>query len=271
MSEQHPISELETSRPKLDLRDVSFRLAETPEEIKGAQQLRYRVFADEYGWDKKKAEEKSDKDIYDEAADHLIVTQGAGDNEEIIGTYRLLRRDIAEKHHGFYTSGEFDLSALMNTDMKLLELGRSCVLEPFRTKPVLQLLWQGIADYVIDHKIDLLFGCACFPGTDIPAISEQLAYLHHYHATPEHLRPKALPSRYVNMDLMDANQIDPRKIFAKLPPLIKGYLRTGSCIGDGAVIDEEFKTTDVCITFETRLLTDRYKKHFERKTQKSFQ
>jgi putative hemolysin len=211
-----------------------------------------------------------DRDDFDKYTDHLIVTDDhRPEGDQIVGTYRLLRQDVATKFNGFYTSTEFDITPLLNSGSTILELGRSCVMPEYRTRPVLQLLWQGIADYMTNHKIDLLFGCASLHGTDIKNISTPLSYLHHFHLAPEHLRPRALKGRYINMDIIPKEDIDRKRAFSKLPPLIKGYLRIGAMIGDGAVIDEQFNTTDVCILMQTSMVSNRYRKHYERKINKS--
>ena len=254
---------------QLNIDTIKVRLAAAPGEIAAAQRLRYKVFYEEYAAkaDAVMAETRLDADDFDAVTDHLIVVDEsiANPEERIVGTYRLLRREVAEKHGSFYTSGEYDIQPLLSTDLTLLELGRSCVLAEYRTRPVLQLLWQGITDYMLDHNIDLMFGCASLHGTDTASLARPLSYLHHFHLAPEGLRPRALNGRYVNMNILPINELDPRRDFASLPPLIKGYLRLGAGIGEGAVIDEQFDTTDVCIVLSMREVSTRYRKHYERK------
>lgn len=259
------------SQTDINFDAITVRLAESTQEIEAAQRLRYQVFYEEYGAkpDAEMAASRLDIDEYDAYAHHLIVIDGSNSKDEIVGTYRLLRREAAEEVGQFYSSGEYDITPLLNSGQSLLELGRSCVLAPYRTRPVLQLLWQGIADYITEHDIDLMFGCASLHSTDIKSISKPLSYLHHYHLAPETLRPRAIKGRYINMNIIPQEDINPRRVFAELPPLIKGYLRAGSHIGDGAVIDEQFNTTDVFVVAQTHLLTDRYRKHYERKIQKA--
>ncbi len=249
------------------------RLAYSTQEIEEAQRLRYKVFYEEYGA-KASPEilsEQRDFDNFDPVTDHLIVLVKniATDNETIVGTYRLLRQEVATEHGKFYSSDEYDLTRLIQSDNKLLELGRSCVIEEYRTKPILNLLWQGIADYISVHNIDILFGCASFHGTNIDLVKDHLAYLHHYHATDNDVRPIALPEHYVNMNLCNKDNLNEKRVFASLPPLIKGYLRLGATIGEGAVIDKDFNTIDVCIVVQTKLMTDRYRKYYERKINKT--
>ena len=128
----------------------------------------------------------------------------------------------------------------------------------------MQLLWRGIAAYVFRHEIDLMFGCASLAGTDPDGLAVELTYLHAHHLAPPALRPRALPSRYVEMQRIDPAQFDPNRVMSRLPPLIKGYLRLGGFIGDGAVIDREFNTTDIAVIVKTDLMADKYYRHYER-------
>lgn len=265
------ISDLDASGPIS--KEAHVRLAQSPQEIEQAQKLRYQVFYEEYGAqpsDEMHAQ-KRDFDDFDKITDHLIVL--ANDpltgGEKIVGTYRLLRQNIAEKHGRFYSTDEYDLTKLVESDNFLLELGRSCVLADYRTKPILNMLWQGIADYITDHKIDLLFGCASFQGVNVDSIAQQLSYLHHFHSTPDNISPVAVKDRYVDMNIYEKDTLNERRVFASLPPLIKGYLRLGATIGNGAVIDHQFNTIDVCIVVQTSLMTERYRKYYERKIQKT--
>lgn len=254
--------------------NITVRLAQTDAEIDAAQDLRYKVFYEEYKATPtaEMAAKKRDFDKFDAHADHLVVVdeRGGPKNPRIVGTYRLLDRAVAEKYGQFYTSGEYNIDPILKSGATVLELGRSCVMPEFRTQPVLQLLWQGIADYVLEHNIEMLFGCASFPGTDPKALARPLSYLYHNHLAPADMRPVALPERYVQMNMIAKEELNPREVIRELPPLIKGYLRIGSLIGDGAVIDEQFNTTDVCIMLHTDLVTKHYKKHYERKGNKTF-
>ncbi|NCC51819.1 MAG: GNAT family N-acetyltransferase [Spartobacteria bacterium] len=254
-----------------DTRSIKVRLAKSVGEVGAAQHLRYRVFYEEFKATPSDeiAAQKRDFDEFDDVADHLVViddSRGEG-CDRIVGTYRLLRQECAERHGRFYTSDEFDISPLQRSGISLLELGRSCVLSEYRIRPVMQLLWGGIADYVREHDVGLMFGCASIHETDIAQISQSLAYLYHHHLAPGELCPRALGDRYVDMNLHPKDTINPREAFIALPPLIKGYLRLGATIGDGAVIDHVFRTTDVCIVLPTELITSRYRKHYERKSQ----
>ncbi len=254
-----------------DISKISVRVATSDAEIKAAQRLRYEVFFEEFNAKPtpEMAALRLDIDEYDSFADHVIVVDNSGPEEKIIGTYRLLKRDKAEEHGQFYSSSEYNLSPLLNSGASLLELGRSCVLLEYRTRPVLQLLWQGIADYISDHNIGILFGCASLPGTDVKAHEVALSYLHHYHLAPESLRPRTLEKHYINMNILPKDAINAREAFNNLPPLLKGYLRAGASVGDGAFIDQQFGTIDVFILVQTHMLSKKYRQHYERKIQRA--
>jgi len=271
MTVQQPIgapAEPGTGFPELRAGNLGVRLATTPVEIDAVQALRFRVFYGEMGAvpGAEAAATRRDRDAYDFAADHLLVIDHAiGPGAEgVVGTYRLIQREAAAKLGGFYTASEYDIGAIDRFPGRLLELGRSCVDAAYRNRVVMQLLWRGIAAYVFEYQIDLMFGCASLPGTDPDAVAVELTYLYDNHLAPPALRPRALAQRFVEMRRLRATTVEPRRAFAQLPPLIKGYLRLGGFVGDGAVIDEQFNTTDVAIVVKTDLVTDKYYRHYER-------
>jgi len=248
---------------------LGVRVAGSPAEIDAAQALRFRVFYGEMGARADTATRASERDAdeFDAVADHLLVLDHRlGDGPDaVVGTYRLIRRGAADRIGRFYTAAEYDLSPLLAQPLELLELGRSCVDPGYRTSGTMQLLWRGIAAYVFMHRIDLMFGCASLPGTDLVALGPMLSYLHSHHLAPAAIRPKAVPARFQPMDRVDPHQVNARAALNDLPPLIKGYLRLGGFVGDGAVLDEQFNTTDVCVVVKTDLVTSKYSKHYERK------
>ena len=251
---------------------LEVRLAETEHEVEQAQRLRYKVFYEEMSAvpSPQMRESGRDFDKFDDVCDHLLVVDRDAHDADgqplVVGTYRLTRKKDADKVGGFYTSGEYDLAAMLKglpADTKYLELGRSCILKSYRARPgTMQLLWKGLMAYVARFDIDLMFGCASLPGIDVAEMALPLSYLHHFHAMPEHLRVKAQPELYVGMNRMAKEAIDEREGIRSLPPMLKGYVRAGCCIGDGAVIDRQFGTTDVFIYFPLSGIDARYKSRF---------
>lgn len=254
--------------PELRVGNLGVRVGVSAAEIDAVQSLRYRVFYQEMGAraDAATASSRRDRDKFDAVADHLLVVDHAiGDGPEgVVGTYRLIQREASARLGRFYSADEYDIAPIMKFPGRILELGRSCVDAAYRSRVAMQLLWRGIAAYVFHYQIDLMFGCASLHGTDPDALAPELTYLYHNHLAPPALRPRALPDRYVEMRRMPPNELDPKRVLAQLPPLIKGYLRLGGFVGDGAVIDRQFNTTDVAVVVKTDLVTDKYYRHYER-------
>ena len=247
---------------------LSVRLAVGAREVDAAQALRYDVFYREMGAQADGPTRASgrDHDAFDAVADHLVVIdESAADRPcGIVATYRLIGGAAAARAGGFYSAGEFDISSLTANARNPLELGRSCVHPRYRGGRAMQLMWRGLAAYVHAREIDVMFGCASFPGTDPDGIADQLSYLAEAHLAPVALRPRALPDRFVEMRRRTVPAGEHARIAAGLPPLIKGYLRLGGWVGDGAVIDAAFNTIDVAIVVQTELVTRRYLRHYER-------
>lgn len=241
------------------------RLARSAREVDAAQALRYRVFVEEMHAQlpQDAMRRKRDMDSFDEICDHLLVVDTAidGDPEDqIVGTYRLLRQDVAMAHGGFYSSSEFDIEPLLarHPGKRFMELGRSCVLPHYRTKRTVELLWQGNWAYALRHNMHALFGCASFPGVQPESHALALSFLHQSVLAKGEWAASARPELHCEMDLMPAEAINPKRALMAMPPLIKGYLRLGAMIGNGAVVDQAFNTTDVLVVLPIESISGRY-------------
>ena len=252
------------------LGSLEVRLARSAADVRRAQRLRFKVFYTEMSAVAAAPVKLARRDIdpFDAVCDHLLVVDHAVPTESgrpgVVGTYRLLRQDMAERHAGFYSAAEFDIGTLIgrHRDQKFLELGRSCVLPAYRNKRTVELLWHGIWSYVLQHRVDVMIGCASLDGIDADKLALPLSFLHHFARAPEPWRTSALPRRYVAMDRIAKAAIDRKAALHALPPLIKGYLRLGAGIGDGAVTDRQFGTTDVLIVLPVSAINTRYIEHF---------
>ncbi len=245
------------------------RLAETPSDLRAAQSLRYRVFCEEMSAhaSKEMQQARREFDQFDEYCDHvLVLDRASGSSNSVVGTYRVMRREGALNRGGFYTAEEFEIDPIMAYDGEILELGRSCVDPAYRTGPILQLLWAAIARYVQYYEVRLLFGCASLPSTDPKKLYLPLCYLHQNHLAPPALRAHARPHRQLTMNGLASAQVNRRQALEALPSLIKGYLRLGGYVGDGAVIDHDFGTTDVCVVVKTDLITEKFLRLLSRAT-----
>lgn len=238
------------------------RLAQSPDDIRGAGQLRYRVFVEELGGDGPDVDHDAriERDGFDAYTDQLILVDPARDPEagdHVIGVYRLMRAEQYREAGRYYSETEYDLSPLLASGRKLLELGRSCVDAQYRGGTTMFHLWQGLAAYVVQHDIEIMFGVASFHGTDLAAFAQPLSYLHHAHLAPAELRPKA--RAFQKMDVLPKDAIIRPEAMKATPALIKAYLRLGGVVGEGAYVDRAFNTVDVCLVLDTARMSAKHR------------
>ncbi len=246
------------------LADQTFeiRLAKTAQDIRGAERLRYNVFVEELGGDGVAVDhgDRLERDEFDAYADQLILVDPSldpADLDHVKGVYRLMRPEQAAEAGRYYSEAEYDLTALRQSGRALLELGRSCVHADHRGGAAMFYLWQGLADYVAKHGTEVLFGVASFHGTDVEALAPALSHLNNAHLAPEDLRPTSL--KYQPMDLIPADKINRPAAMKATPALIKAYLRLGGMVGDGAFIDHDFNTVDVCLVMDTATMSAKHR------------
>ena len=232
------------------------RLARDADDLRAAQSLRYDVFVEELGGSGAMVDHDArlERDEFDAHADHLLLFDHARKGAPVVGVYRLIRDDQADRFGRFYSETEYDLSVLRRSGRRLLELGRSCLHADYRGGSAMYELWNGLADYVQAHRVDLLFGTASFHGTDAGRLAPALSLLHHRHLAPPELRARARPDHFQSMNLMAEDDIDRLAAMKSVPALIKAYLRLGGTVGEGAWIDHAFNTTDVLLIMDTARL-----------------
>jgi putative hemolysin len=256
--------------------DLEVRLARSKGDLRRAQRLRYDVFYKEMAAtpDGHARRTHRDEDKYDPVCDHLLVIDKSVTRDQkrpwlkkpaVVGTYRIMRQQVAERTFGFYTQGEYDIAPLIERKRhthRFLELGRSCVLKPYRNKRTVELLWQGLWTYIREHGMDVMLGCASFPGVDPQEHAMALSFLHHFSRAPDDWMVRAHADQRVDMNMMPKEAVDAKAALKAMPPLIKGYLRLGAFVGDGAVVDRQFGTTDVFIILPVEVIDPRYFGHF---------
>ena len=267
---------------------LQVRLADSRRDLHLAQRLRYQVFFEEMSAAASLTARmrRRDEDAFDAVCDHFLVVDmapkalpgegslrrcglrrgGGGGKPLVVGTYRVLRRDVARQcNRPFYTEGEYDIAPLLaakGPDASFMELGRSCVMKPYRNRRTLELLWHGLWTYVRQHRVEIMIGCASFQGTDPGAHAMALSFLHHNCRAPADWVVRAHGHLYQAMNLLPAGEVDGKAALKAMPPLIKAYLRLGAYIGDGAVIDRAFGTTDVLVILPVARIDSRYFAHF---------
>ncbi len=238
------------------------RIATSDADLRGAERLRYNIFVEELGGDGPLVDHvrRLERDRFDPYCDHLVLIDQRRDAESldhVVGVYRLMASTGAAAAGQFYSEDEYDLGPLKKSGRRLLELGRSCLHPDYRGGLGMQRLWRGLATYVREKDIEILFGVASFHGNDVDAIAPSLSLLHHQHLAPPDLRVRARDEVFQRMDILPKDQIDRVQAMRGVPPLIKAYLRLGGAVGDGAFIDRDFNTIDVCFVLDTSQLNAR--------------
>jgi putative hemolysin len=255
---------------QIDESYFELRLAQSTGDLQAAQRLRYSVFVAELGGDGPLVDhdQRLEADRFDPYFDHLmLLDHRRTEGDQVVGVYRLMRADQAKDAGQFYSQDEYDLSLLVRSGRRLLELGRSCVHADYRGGGAVAYLWNGLAAYVAEHEIEVMFGVASFHGTDIAPLSEQLSLLHHRHLAPPDIRVRALPAHFQRMDLIAQDALDRVAAIRQIPSLIKAYLRVGGMVGEGAYIDHAFNTTDVCLVMDTARMSAKHRAFYTQRPQ----
>ncbi len=250
------------------------RLAKNESEIIASQKLRYEIFFIEDGAtpSEQVKNEERDFDYFDPFCDHLIaIDKNAGDNPKdyVIGTYRLMIKEGAKKAGRWYSQSEFNVEKFNDYKGEVLELGRACVKKEFRTKIVMQMLWNGLAAYMFDKDIKLMFGCGSFLGINPEEHKQALAYLYHNHMADGDLAIEAITDDRRDYPVIPQEEINEKRAFLDLPTLLKAYLRVGCKVSRSLFIDWGFNCFDVLIIFETKNLKKSYLDHYEKKIKNS--
>ena len=237
---------------------LSLSLASTPEEIREVQRLRYKVFVEAMGLDTLTNYEGLEKDEFDEFCDHLIVRDTR--SLKVVGTYRVLGQRGLRHTGRFYSENEFDLGRLAHLRPRILEAGRACIHPDYRSGGVIMMLWAGLAACMRKEKADYLVGCASVSladgGDTINSIYQQLS--------GEHLAP---PEYRVAPHLPFPLHEESIHHQATLPPLIKGYLRSGAWIGGEPAWDPDFHSADLFMMLPLERLDSRYARHYLKETE----
>ncbi len=242
-------------------------LARSEADIAGAQRLRYEVFVAELGGDGDLVDHaaRREADRFDPFFDHLILRdlRRAAD-DQVVGVYRVMRQEQADKAGQFYSEDEYDLDVLKTSGRRVLELGRSCLHRDYRGGTAMMHLWNGLADYIATHEIEVMFGVASFHGTDPEALAAPLSLLHHRHLAPEDIRTAAKAPGAHPMDLIAEDQLDRPAAIRAIPALIKAYLRLGGFVGKGAFIDRPFNCIDVCLIMDVARMSPKHRAIYQR-------
>ncbi|QES40309.1 GNAT family N-acetyltransferase [Streptomyces venezuelae] len=227
-------------------------IADTTEQIRAAQRLRHRVFAEELGAVLDTPLPGHDIDAFDDLADHLIVTDTS--SGDVVGTYRIIPPGRAEHS---YSDGEFELVALNALRASTVEAGRSCVHPDHRSGAVITLMWSALARYVLLSGHRYLAGCASVPLADGGRAATAAWLL----GTARHAAPPELRV-HPRRPWTPAGPAPERPAYADLPPLLRGYLRLGAWVCGAPAHDPEFDVADFFVLLDTERLSARHRRYF---------
>lgn len=234
---------------------LTVSLARNPDEIREAQRLRYKVFAEEMGARLNCREAGIDSDLYDPWCDHLIVREAH--TGFVVGTYRMLNGANARRLGGFYSDEEFDLTRLEHLRDDIVEVGRTCVHAEYRTGTAISMLWGGVLRYAAAQRCRYVMGCASISLKDGGATASSV-----HHALKNAYGIPAEYSVFPRLDL-PLHDTDPTAA-ATIPALIKGYLRLGAYMCGAPAWDPDFNTADLLMLLPVSRLPPRYERHFRR-------
>ena len=237
------------------------KIADKTDELIAAQKLRYRIFVQELGGggDMVDHDLGLERDRFDPYFDHILLFDDARKSNPIIGVYRVMTCEKANQCGEFYSDKEYDLTVLRRSGKKLLELGRSCLDQDYRGGTALAYLWQALAKYALERKVEILFGVASFHGTIVSALAEPLSLLHHQYLAEEKIRPVAKKPFNQKMNILEPELINRKSAVLKMPSLIKSYIRLGGKVGLDAYVDYKFNTTDVCLIMDISSMNNKRK------------
>lgn len=247
------LQQLHTSNTVSNKLFVSY--AQSADEVKQAQRLRYQVFAEEMGARLSGNEAGLDQDMYDPFCEHLLVRDG--DTGEVVGTYRILPPDRAQKIGGLYSANEFDLTRLLHLTPGMVEVGRSCVHPDYRNGATISLLWSGLAKYMLSHGYEYLMGCASVSMADGGHAAASL----YNNLKVDNMSPiewRVFPRCALPLDKLTRDT----SVTAPLPPLLKGYLQAGAYICGDPAWDPDFNTADFLVLLPMSKVNRRYARHF---------
>ncbi len=232
--------------------NLSVAWARGDEELREAQRLRYRVFAEEMGA-QLTGPAGLDVDPFDAYCDHLLVRDA--DTLRVVGTYRVLSPNQAARIGRLYAESEFDISRLAHLRGKMVEVGRSCVHPDYRTGAVIMSLWGGLAAYMMQHGYETMLGCTSVPMGDGGHYAANLycALRDSAMTAPEY---RAFPHTPLPVDELATG------VQASPPPLVKGYLRLGAKICGAPAWDPDFNAADFLTLFHLSDINARYARHF---------
>jgi len=222
------------------------RYAQSLADLDAVCRLRFEVFNRELGEGLASSEATGrDLDAFDAGCHHLMVWHRP--SSELVGTYRLQTRPMAEAHNGFYTAGEFDLSVIPDDILDAcVELGRACVAASHRSGRVLHLLWRGLTRYLCFNRKRYFCGCSSLTSQD-PRVS---VATHRYLQDRGYMHPSLLVPPVDSFRCAVDGEQATEPVRVKIPHLMQLYLNYHVRVCSPPALDRLFRTIDFLVMFD---------------------
>lgn len=226
------------------------RFAETSEDVRAAQRLRYKAFLSDT--DAEGSENGLDQDLFDDLCQHVLVEdQSTG---ALVCCFRILPLSTGSEIFSSYSAQYYELSALGDFEGPMVEVGRFCIDPDVSDPDILRVAWGALTKYVDDHNVEMLFGCSSFRGTDEQAYADSFAVLRDRHLAPKRWLPTVKAPKVFQFAKKLRRKPDTKKASRLMPPLLKTYLMMGGWVSDHAVVDGHMNTLHVFTGLEIRTI-----------------
>ncbi len=235
----HPASLPDTA---VDAGRYRLRFAQSHEDLDRILRLRFTVFNLELGEGLDLAYvTQRDEDDFDARFHHLMIE--SRDGGEVVGTYRMQTAAMARACGGYYSADEFDMSGIpADVLARSVELGRACVAREHRNGRVLNLLWRGLASYLLWNRLTCLFGCCSLTSQDPRLGRAVMARLEREGLVDPRIRVRPLAHTTCAGEDDAGPAPDPH-----IPALFQSYLNLGAKVWGPPAIDRMFKTIDFIV------------------------
>ena len=225
------------------------REAGGPGDIARAQALRHWAFHGKPGLD---------ADAYDDRCRHVLIEDRS--TERLVACFRLLPLETGRDIAASYSAQYYDLAALAAYEGRMVELGRFCIDPEVRDPDILRVAWGALTAFVDAERVQLLFGCSSFHGTDADQYLDAFTVLSQRHTAPRRWWPRVKAPQVFRFGRLRARVADAKLAQLRMPPLLKTYLLMGGWVSDHAVVDRQMNTLHVFTGLEIAAIPETRKR-----------
>ena len=227
------------------------RVAETADDLRQAQELRYRSFYSTAT--DGKPEVGRDADAFDLVCLHVLVEELR--TGSLVCCFRILPLSNGAEIERSYSAQYYNLTALSRFDGPMVEMGRFCIHPDRRDPDILRVAWGAVTRFVDETGVEMLFGCSSFQGTEAAAYHDAFAMLKDRHLAPKRWLPRVkAPDVFRFARALRRFRPDAKRAMQMMPPLLRTYLMMGGWVSDHAVVDRDLNTLHVFTGLEIRAI-----------------